>query len=112
MISVRCIEENLLWCYTGGNSSLPLLHSHTSHPQSGAPEHHHHITGLDLLHLAYLQDHVLLAEEGQLQAAVGGVEAALLGSAHVEHGLVHVELSRHEVTGYFIFVCKDEVIKS
>ena len=63
------------------------------------------------LSLSYLQHHVLLTEEGEVEAAVGGVDTPLLGLTHVKHGLVQVKVSGNEITCDLIFIRKNEIIK-
>ena len=54
---------------------------------------------------------MLLTEEGEVEAAVGGVDTPLLGLTHVKHGLVQVKVSGNEITCDLIFIRKNEIIK-
>ena len=55
---------------------------------------------------------MLVAEEGEGEAAVRGVDAALLWLPHVEDCLVQLKVSSNEVTCHLILICENKVIKS
>ena len=54
---------------------------------------------------------MLLTEEGEVEAAVGGVDTPLLRLTHVKHGLVQIKVSGNEITCDLIFIRKNEIIK-
>ena len=55
---------------------------------------------------------MLLTEEGEGQAAVGGVAALLLAVAYIKDSLVHVKISGNKVIGDLILIAEDEVVEA
>ena len=58
-----------------------------------------------------LQHDVLLAHEGEGDAALGGV-ALLATFAHVKHSLHQVEGDTHEVVSDLVFIGEDEIVEA